>query len=185
MRPRTMLTALLASMALALPAIAGQIANTPEEKAAAAADEIITMRSDLAKEFIKPGTVIDEETFKKVCGAVGKRVKDITEKTGLQIRHAAVKNRNPNNAATETEAAIIRKFEEDKTLTEIWEKVEAEGKSFKRFTRPIFVEEACLACHGAKDARPEFIKAKYQDDKAYGFKTGDLRGIISVTVPID
>ena len=185
MRPRTMLTALLASMALALPAIAGQIANTPEEKAAAAADEIITMRSDLAKEFIKPGTVIDEETFKKVCGAVSKRVKDITEKTGLQIRHAAVKNRNPNNAATETEAALIKKFEEDKNLTEIWEKAELDGKAATRFTRPIFVETACLACHGAKDSRPEFIKAKYPDDRAFEFKEGDLRGIISVTVPIN
>ena len=185
MKSRTMLVALLASMVLALPAIAVEIANTPEEKAAAAADEIITMRSDLAKEFIKPGTVIDEETFKKVCGAVGKRVKDITEKTGLKIRHAAVKNRNPDNTATDAEAALIKKFEEERNLTGIWEKVEAEGKNFKRYTRPIFVEEACLACHGAKDARPEFIKAKYPDDKAFEFKTGDLRGIISVTVPID
>lgn len=184
MKARTLFPALIAALALAAPA-AGQIANTPEERAAAAADEIITMRSELAKEFIKPGTVIDEETFKKVCGAVGKRVKDISEKTGLKIRHAAVKNRNENNAASEAEAALIKRFEEDKNLKEIWEDAEVEGKAAKRYTRPIFVESACLACHGPKDSRPEFIKVKYPDDKAFDFKEGDLRGIISVTVPLN
>jgi hypothetical protein len=178
-------SAALASLLLAAPALAGQIINTPEEKAMAAADEIITMRSSLAAEFIKPGAVIDEETFKKVCGAVAKRVKDITEKTGVKIRHAAVKNRNPLNAANESEAALIKRFETDKSLSEIWEDGVSEGKAFKRYTRPIFVEEACLACHGPKEARPEFIKTKYPDDKAYDFEKGALRGIISVTVPAE
>lgn len=185
MKLKMFFSALLAPALLVTPALAANVMNTPEEKAMAAADEIITMRSDLAREFIKPGAVIDEETFKKVCGAVAKRAKDITEKTGVKIRHAAVKNRNPLNAADERERAIIEKFESDKSLSEIWEKFESEGKSFKRYTRPIFVEEACLACHGSKEARPGFIKAKYPDDKAYGFKEGDLRGIISVTGPAE
>jgi hypothetical protein len=185
MKFRTLFTALLATAFFTAPALAGGIVNTPEEKAMAAADEIITMRSTLAAEFIKPGAVIDEETFKKVCGAVGKRVKDITEKTGVKIRHAAVKNRNPLNAANEAEAALIKKFESDKTLSEIWEKFDSEGKVYKRYTRPIYVEEACLACHGPKEARPEFIKTKYPADTAYGFEKGALRGIISVTVPAE
>jgi len=183
MKATALVPALIAALALAAPAFAGQYLNTTEEKAAAAADEIISMRSALAKEFVTPGTVIDEETFKKVCGAVGKRVKDITEKTGLKIRHAAVKHRNPAHAATDAEAALIKRFEKDKTLSEVWEKIEADGRKYTRLTRPIFVEDACLACHGAKDARPGFIKTKYPDDSAYGFKTGDLRGIISVTAP--
>lgn len=178
-------SALIIPVLLASPALAADVMNTPEEKAMAAADELITMRSDLAREFIKPGAVIDEETFKKVCGAVGKRAKDITEKTGVKIRNAAVKNRNPLNAADEREQAIIERFEADKSLSEIWEDFESEGKPYKRYTRPIFVEKACLACHGPKEARPEFIKIKHPDDKAYGFKEGDLRGIISVTVPAE
>lgn len=47
------------------------------------------------------------------------------------------------------------------------------------------MEAACLACHGEKDSRPEFIKEKYPDDRAYGFKKGDLRGVISVLIPLD
>lgn len=175
----------LAAALLPAPALASEVMNTPEEKAMAAADEIITMRSDLAREFIEPGAVIDEETFKKVCGAVGKRAKDISEKTGLKIRHAATKNRNPVNAADGRERAIIEKFESDKNLAEIWEDFESEGKPYKRYTRPIFIEQACLACHGSKESRPEFIKTKYPEDKAHGFSEGDLRGIISVTVPVE
>lgn len=185
MRFKMLFSALVAPALISAPALATDVLNTPEEKAMAAADEIITMRSTLAAEFVKPGAVIDEETFKKVCGAVGKRAKDITEKTGVKIRHAAVKNRNPLNAADERERALIEKFEVDKSLSEVWEKFESEGKAYKRYTRPIFVEEACLACHGSKESRPEFIKAKYPDDKAYGFKNGDVRGIISVTVPAE
>lgn len=185
MRLKTLFSAFLAPALLWAPAFAAEVNNTPEEKAMAAADEIITMRSELAREFIKPGAVVDEETFKKVCGAVGKRVKEITEKTGVRIRHAATKNRNPANAADGRERALIEKFEADKSLSEVWEDFDSEGIAFKRYTRPIHVEQACLACHGPKEARPEFIKAKYPADLAYGFKEGDLRGIISVTVPAE
>lgn len=182
MKSRTLFFALAALLLLSAPAIGADVNNTPEEKAAAAADEIISMRSALAAEFIKPGALIDEETFKNVCGAVGKRAKEITEKTGLKIRHAAIRYRNPANAADEAEMELIKRFEADKALAEVWEDLESEGKRYKRYTRPIFVESACLACHGPKETRPEFIKEKYPDDRAYGFKEGDLRGIISVTV---
>ena len=63
--------------------------------------------------------------------------------------------------------------------------VEIEGKGYKRYVRPIFVEPACLACHGEKDKRPDFIVKKYPKDKAFDFKVGDLRGIISVMIPDD
>lgn len=182
MKSRTLFLALAALLPLSAPAIGAEVNNTPEEKAAAAADEIISMRSALANEFIKPDAVVDEETFKKTCGAVGRRVKEITEKTGLKIRQAAARYRNPENAADEAEMELIRRFETDRSLSEVWEDFETEGKPHKRYTRPIYVESACLACHGPKEARPEFIRKKYPDDRAYGFKEGDLRGIISVTV---
>lgn len=184
MRTRTLSKMILASMLIAAPALAGVSAQDPAERAEAAVDEIITMRSTLAREFIKPGVEVSEETFKKVCGSVGMRVRQISEKEGMKIRHAATKNRNAQNAADEREAALIKKFEEDRNLTEVREEIQAEGKNLIRYTRPIFVEKACLACHGEKDSRPGFIKTKYPDDKAFGFKEGDLRGIISATVPI-
>ncbi|MBI5588416.1 MAG: DUF3365 domain-containing protein [Deltaproteobacteria bacterium] len=155
------------------------------DNAEADAVEIISMRSALAKEFIKPGAEVNEETFKKVCGEVGKKVKEISEREGVVIRHSAVKSRNPKNSATPEEAVLMERFEKEKKLKGIDEEAFFDGKKYFRVTRPIYVEKACLACHGDKDSRPLFIKEKYPEDRAYGFKTGDLRGLISILIPLD
>lgn len=150
-----------------------------------AADEIINMRSSLAQAFIKPDMEITEETFKSVCGAVQKRVKEIMEKEGLKIRHAAVKNRNPNFAARPDEVKILDAFDKDRGIKDKWDTVEMDGKKYLRYMRPIFVESACTACHGPKDKRPKFIVEKYPNDKAFDFKVGDLRGMIEVMFQAD
>lgn len=155
------------------------------EEASSAAAEIIEMRSSLAKAFIEPGTEITPEIFKSVCGKVGQRAKEISETSGMKIRHATERHRNPANKATEEEAALIKRFLENKDLNEIRDEVDVDGTAYLRATRPIFVEDACLACHGDKDARPAFIKEKYPDDRAFGYRAGDLRGIISVTAPVN
>lgn len=154
------------------------------ERARLAADEIIAMRSSLAKEFIKPGAIITPDTFKKVCGAVGARVKELSA-GGLEVRHAAVKYRNPANAATGQEAALMERFAADRGLTSVIDEFERGAKSWESVTLPIYVEQACLACHGDRDTRPDFIAEKYPEDRAFGFKEGDLRGIITVAAPID
>lgn len=156
-----------------------------KDNAAANAEEIISMRSALAGEFIRPGAEATEETFRKVCGAVGKKVKEIEKAEGVVIRHAAVKFRNQANAATPAEAALIERFEKDGALKAVDDLDTVDGKKYFRVTRPIRVESACLACHGEKDSRPAFVKEKYPEDRAYGFRKGDLRGVISVLIPLE
>ena len=167
---------------LALPMLlrAAEEMDTKKTLAVTAAGEIISMRSSLATSLIRPDTKITEETFKEVCGAVAKRVKEISEKEGFKIRHAAIKNRNPNFAARPDEAGILEAFDKDRTLMDKWDTIEMDGKKYQRYMRPIFVEEACLSCHGAKEKRPGFIVEKYPNDKAFDFKKGDLRGMIEV-----
>lgn len=153
--------------------------------AAESAAEIVQMRSSLARTFIKTDTMVTEDTFKSVCGAVAKRVKEITVKDGFTVRHASEKNRNPANAATTEELVLIDRFLAEPGVKELQDETLVNGKRFFRHTLPIYVEEACLSCHGAKEKRPDFIVSKYPEDKAYGFKTGDLRGIISILVPLE
>lgn len=179
---KTYLNALIALCALAL-FTTPSIANDPTDKIRAIAEEITEMRSNLAKTFVKDNSTITEETFQNVCGAVGKRVNELTEKEALIIRHVSAKNRNPKNTPTAEEAAFIFTFEGDKSLKRYRDAIEKNGVTYNRFIAPIYIEQACLACHGEKKARPEFIATKYPNDKAYGFKTGDLRGIIIVLAP--
>lgn len=156
-----------------------------KDNAQADAEEIIEMRGALAKTLTRPGPELTEDDFKKVCGAVGKRVQEITGKEGVRIRHAAIRFRNPDNEATPEEAALIKRFDSDRRLKDLWEDVKTGGKAAVRYSRPIYVEKACLACHGKKEERPGFVIDKYPGDRAYGFDAGDLRGIISVTAPLE
>lgn len=82
----------------------------------------------------------------------------------------------------ESEALFVR-FESDASLDSLWIRTEQNGVAGRRYRRRITVEPACLACHGPKDARPDFVVEKYPDDRAFDFETGDLRGLYSVFVP--
>ena len=44
----------------------------------------------------------------------------------------------------------------------------------------------CLACHGAKipAAVEEALKADYPNDKARGYKAGDIRGAFTISIPV-
>ena len=60
-----------------------------------------------------------------------------------------------------------------------------DGKYF-RFTKAIYIKKGCLKCHGPEEqVSPELKKAliaKYGDRVPFGYKVGDLRGIISVKI---
>ncbi|MER2602069.1 MAG: DUF3365 domain-containing protein, partial [Candidatus Competibacter phosphatis] len=55
--------------------------------------------------------------------------------------------------------------------------------NFYRYSQPIFVQKSCLKCHGDPKDAPADVIAKYGDKRAFGYKVGDVRGIISVKLP--
>jgi hypothetical protein len=59
-----------------------------------------------------------------------------------------------------------------------------QGRTYDEET--IAVVQICLKCHGdttvMSDQVRKAITASYLDDKAFGYKEGDFRGIISVIV---
>lgn len=157
--------------------------DSRKEVAKKIANEISDMRSKRAASLIDSDKAVTAKLFKEVCGAVKKRAMELAKENNVKIRHAAIKNRNPDHAANVEERQLHRLFETDRSISEVWGEVEIEGKTYSRYVSPIFVEPACLACHGKKDRRPDFIQKKYPKDSAFDFKAGDLRGIIEVMLP--
>lgn len=105
--------------------------------------------------------------------------------TGYQLRQISSKYRNPENKPDKFEQIALTEFEKDKNLSEYKGVDKIDGKKVLRYLIPLYIEEACLKCHSAKETVPEFIQEDYPEDKATDYVFGDLRGAISVAVPID
>ncbi len=87
--------------------------------------------------------------------------------------------RNPSNAPDEFEASALAGFQKDHDL-DFLDTIEGD---VYRYTQPLYITKGCLRCHGdPKDAPPEVIE-KYGSERAFGYKVGDVRGIISVKLP--
>jgi hypothetical protein len=52
-----------------------------------------------------------------------------------------------------------------------------------RYARTLIHKASCIACHGSADAAPNDVKVRYGTQNGFGFKEGDVAGIISVRLP--
>jgi len=111
---------------------------------------------------------------------------------GMTLSRVSLKNRNPNNAPNEWQAAVLDSFEARKKAGEApgtlaWNKVTdtGSGKEF-RFMKAIPTGAICLQCHGETLAPPvsEKLAELYPEDKATGYSEGDIRGAFVVTKTI-
>lgn len=114
------------------------------------------------------------------------------QETGCAVGRTALKVRNPANAPDAWERSTLKRFRrqlaagEDPNGLVRTEVVEERGQKVLRYMKAIPMAEPCLSCHGEKLA-PEVsarVRALYPEDRATGFKKGDLRGAFTVTVPV-
>jgi hypothetical protein len=148
-----------------------------------AIEELDRLRSSLAGAFGEQGVPADRETFQQVCRPVGLRAREIAEQNGWTVQQLAAKYRNPAHALDREAEHVEAMLRANPDLGGLWIRTSMQGREGVRYFRRIVVEPACLACHGAKDERPDFVKRGYPDDRAFGFAVGDLRGLYAVFLP--
>lgn len=108
------------------------------------------------------------------------------------VKRTSLKVRNPANAPDAAErlvldhvAALVARGE---ALPEVLlQRVEpADAPSEWRVYRPVMTQAGCLACHGEPLAQPAALRAvlqaRYPQDAALGYRAGDWRGLIRVSV---
>jgi hypothetical protein len=132
----------------------------------------------------------------EVCrDAAPKIAAELSSRSGWSIARTSLKLRNSASAPDAYERATIEVFatriaqgEDAAKLASAEIVFSKDGKtsgfvkSF-RFIKAIPTGELCLTCHGA-DVDPELkrkIDALYPNDRATGFKLGDLRGVFTLT----
>ena len=111
----------------------------------------------------------------------------IGKESNTQVKRVSLKTRNPVNVASADEQAILNKWETLQNTGQSLPSHELKTNTQYTYYKPILINnEACLKCHG--DIGPESplgkeIRTIYPEDKAVGYKMGDLRGMIVVTFP--
>jgi len=147
-------------------------------------DHWVQLREGLASSLVGVDSAqITPETFQNVCAPVGKSIQEWSKKTGLEARQWALKFRNPNNEPKGELRNWLSAFEKNPALVQAVFSQKRGNEEGQLYLRRISVTEGCLNCHGPKEQRPAFIQKKYPQDLAFGFKAGDLRGVLSVWAP--
>ncbi len=53
-----------------------------------------------------------------------------------------------------------------------------------RYARALYEKASCLACHASAENAPADVKLRYGTEHGFGFKEGEVAGIISVRLPV-
>jgi methyl-accepting chemotaxis protein len=113
----------------------------------------------------------------------------LTKTAGFYIKQTSLKYRNPLNKPNEVEKRILKIFDKNKNLPEYYEiGKNIKGEEVIRYAKPLKIKKGCLKCHGRpyKDVPEKLYKALVKDygNVAFNYKVGDIRGMVSVEVPM-
>jgi hypothetical protein len=127
-----------------------------------------------------------------VCADVAQEITaKVRREQGIEIGRTSLRLRNPANAPDDFERAWL---EANAERTEFDSAGEVEwvagddGALELRYIKPILLGPACLQCHGRPEdidePTRELLTERYPQDQATGYRAGQLRGIVSVRVPV-
>lgn len=175
--------------------------NLLRDTARAVADQVFAFRGWIARSgvvWVGKLTMSSEDYLDEIrCGAstfysknpalATRELSTIVEQSSGRAKFRVVSNnyRNPRNApnAFETEAILrfkkelMRPREQQERFVDV-----IDGNTYS-YAVPILVEAPCLRCHGDSRAAPAAVVRKYGDKRGFGYKVGDVRGILTVELP--
>lgn len=104
----------------------------------------------------------------KTPAMITKELSRYAEDQGLYWFHiTSLKLTNPENAPDDFERKALAGFERNESQ-ELFTVEKVDRKPFLRYIAPLYIEEGCLKCHSHQ-----------------GYRVGDVRGAISITLPVE
>lgn len=150
---------------------------------------LIAIRQVYQKEFIKSELLLTSKTIGLLPAHALSRASEVfaaSNRSGLSFNNVSDRPRNPRNRANAEELVAMSWFREHPDAGHRLVQVEKETNlpTHYHYTAPIWVENFCLKCHGDPKEAP-LVVGVYQDDPSYGYKVGELRGLISIYLPTE
>jgi PAS domain S-box-containing protein len=103
--------------------------------------------------------------------------------SGVRFNNVSDRPRNPANQADADELATMAWFRAHPKAAEYIGRLrDKNGEEFFHFSTPIWTESYCLACHSTPEAAPATIRERYTT--GYNYHVGDLRGVLSIRIPV-
>jgi hypothetical protein len=185
MKKAAVTVAILAGL-LVSPAMAGENEALVKESRALVKQFFGELKSNLVHSLKSGGPVEALGTCSiKAIEVAGSH----SERSGWTISRTSLKLRNPDNKPDRWEYYVLNRFnsrlaEGEKPMKmEYSEIVVMNGKRIFRYMKAIpTAKKPCLACHGAKlkPAIVEALSTLYPEDKATGYKEGQIRGAFTL-----
>jgi hypothetical protein len=120
--------------------------------------------------------------------------KAASEETGWNIRRVSLRNRNPKAVPDAWERAALEEFDrraaagESPATLEKYEIVSEGGQRTYRYMRALPTQPLCVNCHGEPDKLAPGVAQRlhelYPDDKAVGYRPGEIRGAMTIRKPV-
>jgi len=114
-------------------------------------------------------------------------VDSLSEKYKAEIRRASMQYRNPADEPDSLEQIILEAYAYNaENSQELKPNLQSIGEKYLLYTHPIVLNNPlCLNCHGKVGEHMtketyRLIKSLYPEDRATGYKMGDLRGMWSI-----
>lgn len=109
----------------------------------------------------------------------------MSKEFNAEIKRTSFKLRNSDDEANYIESEILHEYEKMMRQGMDINPIVREKDGVVNFYAPIKIKKVCLNCHGMKgsdihDDTYAKISELYPEDKAIGYKEGDLRGIWSI-----
>jgi Protein of unknown function (DUF3365) len=129
------------------------------------------------------------------CSAVALSLAQQYVQQGWRVRRVSLRIRNPADAPDTHERKILTDYEILKEKGRLKPDVPSvyldvqDGKRTLRYMRPILITNpVCLQCHGRPEdllpAVKERLQTLYPHDQATGYQLNDLRGAVSIDIPL-
>ncbi len=178
--------ALLASLMLSSALFSKEISQEIIDTGDRLSKELLEQLSSKLKNEIKTNGLLQAAKFCNSNALTLTEEINLRQVEGISVKRISLKERNNANAPKPDEALVLKSMQEMLKKNSLPAYViKEEDRTYKYYKPLVIQKELCLKCHGNVDKNPElaqFIKEYYPDDKAIGYKMGDLRGAVLVEI---
>ena len=162
-----------------------EIKNSLQEQAEKVRSLLMAYRHTQQKVFLEKNVPLNDITINFLPAYAIAKISEnypYWDSSGFSFNNVSDQPRNQDNAADTVELEAIDYFRANPTEKLLFKPFNnSVGEKYYLYARPIWIGKGCLKCHDKRENAPETIRKLY--DTAWGYKIGDLRGILSIKLP--